>query len=197
MDAAEPVTAVVLCGGRGLRMGGCDKGLLSWQGRPLVEHVLERIAPQVDGCLISANRHQAEYARLGWPVVTDATPDFHGPLAGIEAALAQTVTPWLLVVPCDTPLLPATLRHELLAAARRAGVPAAFARDLQRDHPVVHVVRRECLPALRAWQAQGERAVRGWLAAIGAVAAEFADTRAFANFNSRAELDAPGPAGLR
>ncbi|WP_431102340.1 molybdenum cofactor guanylyltransferase MobA [Roseateles noduli] len=85
-------TALLLCGGRATRMGGVDKPLQPFQGRPLVHHVLDRIAPQTGGrVLISANRHLDDYRRLGHPVLEDTLPDFPGPLAGILAGL-QAIT---------------------------------------------------------------------------------------------------------
>lgn len=82
------VTALVLCGGRGSRMGGVDKPLEQFQGRPLVAHVLGRIAPQVQGrVIISANRHAEVYAGFGYPVLADELSDFQGPLAGLLAGL--------------------------------------------------------------------------------------------------------------
>ncbi|WP_431258623.1 molybdenum cofactor guanylyltransferase [Roseateles chitinivorans] len=128
------VTALLLCGGRATRMGGVDKPLQTFRGRPLVEHVLDRIAPQTGGrVLISANRHLDDYRRLGYPVLEDTLPDFPGPLAGILAGLASMNagpdTPsttaetravqaaddrWLLVVSGDSPWLPADLLARLV-----------------------------------------------------------------------------------
>ncbi|MBB3194036.1 molybdenum cofactor guanylyltransferase [Roseateles terrae] len=88
MMSADRVTALILCGGRGSRMGGVDKPLEVFQGRPLVQHVLDRMAPQVGGrVLISANRHHEVYAALGYPVVADGLSDFQGPLAGMLAGM--------------------------------------------------------------------------------------------------------------
>lgn len=103
MSVAERVAAVILAGGQGRRMGGADKGLLDYRGRPLVEWVLDALAPQVAEILISANRNLDRYARYGRRVLPDALPDFPGPLAGVLAALDAVDTEWLLAVPCDTP----------------------------------------------------------------------------------------------
>lgn len=125
------VTALVLCGGRGSRMGGVDKPLEIFQGRPLVHHVLDRIAPQVQGrVVISANRHQAVYERMGYPVLADSLSDFQGPLAGLLAGLtflrsAQQQAgdaavdgsdEWVLCVSGDSPWLPIDLLQRLSAA---------------------------------------------------------------------------------
>jgi molybdopterin-guanine dinucleotide biosynthesis protein A len=110
---------VVLAGGLGRRMGGADKGLIEYQGRPLIEWALAALASQVDEIFISANRNLDRYAAYGYRVLPDTLPDFPGPLAGVLAALEAVDTGWLLVVPCDTPHLPADLASRLLQAAQR------------------------------------------------------------------------------
>lgn len=197
MIHSEAVTAVVLCGGEGRRMGGRDKGLVLWQGQPLGLHVLRAVEPQVDHCLISANRHLSDYAAWGYPVLPDTSDGFQGPLAGVCAALVACSTPWLLVVPCDTPRIPPDLARRLLQAAHEAQAPAAWVAGPQRDHPVIHVVHRTLLSQLQDWHAAGGRAVRHWLAHAGAVPARFPDEACFANFNTSAALDEPGSAPLR
>lgn len=184
----DQLTALVLCGGRGSRMGGRDKGLALYRGRPLVEWALECVQRQADACLISANRHLPEYQRYGWPVLTDATPDFAGPLAGVAAGLEHCTTPWLLVLPCDTPYLPPDLGPRLLQGIR-GGALAAYAADAERDHPVIHLLHRELLPELCRYREQGGAAVRGWLASVGAERVQFDDAAAFRNINCTADLD--------
>lgn len=176
------ITALVLCGGQGSRMLGQDKGRVLYQGKPLVEWVLERITPQVDDVVISANRNLDAYQAYGWPVLEDVEPDFPGPLAGIESALQHLKSEWLMVVPCDTPFLPSDLVARLFDAAQSPG--AAYAADNERDHPVIHLVRSDSLPVLQAYRAQGGASVKGWLAAVKAVRVEFADSAAFKNMNS-------------
>ncbi len=85
------VTGLVLAGGQGSRMGGVDKGLQPFRGRPMVAHVIERLAPQVDELLINANRNSDEYARFGHRVIADEIAGFAGPLAGFERGLVEHV----------------------------------------------------------------------------------------------------------
>ena len=96
-------------------MGGADKGLLDYQGRPLIEWALAALKPQVGECVISANRNLDRYAGYGLRVLTDTLPDYPGPLAGVLAALQAVAADWLVVVPCDTPHLPADLVPRLRA----------------------------------------------------------------------------------
>ncbi|MGC7405224.1 molybdenum cofactor guanylyltransferase MobA [Pandoraea pneumonica] len=109
----DAITGLILAGGRGQRMGGRDKGLQLYDGRPLAAHVLARLAPQVGTVLISANRNHATYAALGADVISDETQDFAGPLAGMLSGLRAAKTEYVLVVPCDSPLLPDDLAVRL------------------------------------------------------------------------------------
>ena len=85
--ARPPITGVILAGGLGRRMGGVDKGLQLLNGRPLVSHVIERLAPQVDELLINANQNGERYAAFGYRVVADRIPGFRRP-AGRAACRA-------------------------------------------------------------------------------------------------------------
>ena len=158
------VTAGVLAGGAGLRMGGADKGLLMWRGQPLVAHVLAAARPQSAQQLISANRNRAAYAALGVPVLADASGQ--GPLAGLATLLAAAEPGWLWGLPCDAPIIPADLAARLLACAQAAQAPAAFLHDGERAHPSFCAVRTglalsarqaaECGTGLGTWlRAQG------------------------------------------
>lgn len=187
MHATEPVAAVILAGGQGSRMGGADKGLIAYRGRPLVEWVLAAIASQVEEVVISANRNLDRYAAYGHRVLPDTLPDYPGPLAGVLAALQAVDAAWLLVVPCDTPHLPGDLATRLLAAARHENVPLAIAADDMQMHHTCFIVRTDQRDALAAFLARGERAVRRWQAALPSAEVPF-DAAAFANLNRPEDL---------
>src|SRR5436190_18864368 len=106
MAGMNDVTGVVLAGGQGSRMGGVDKGLQPFRGKPMVAHVLERLAPQVGEVLINANRNPDAYERFGHRVIADEIAGFAGPLAGFERGLAHAAGDFVVTVPCDSPLLP-------------------------------------------------------------------------------------------
>lgn len=190
MPAAE-LAAVVLAGGQGRRMGGADKGLVDYRGRPLVAWVLDALAPQAGEIVVSANRNLDRYAAFGHRVLPDVLPDFPGPLAGVLAALRAVGAPWLLVAPCDTPYLPPDLGARLLDAARRAGAALAVAADDARAHPTCFVARTDLADDLAAYLARGERTVRHWQATHHPATAYF-DAAGFVNFNRPEDL---GPAG--
>jgi molybdenum cofactor guanylyltransferase len=178
------LTGLILAGGRGSRMGGQDKGLVTLQERPLVAHIAARVAPQVSSMLISANRHAAEYARYG-TVVADTRPDYPGPLAGLLAGLTACPTDWLLCVPCDALGLPLDLGTQLASANRRAAY-AVIGDDALYPCCLLH---RDLQPSLDAWLRGGPLAVRHWLHAEGAVAVAITGWRSpWVNLNTPDEL---------
>lgn len=168
-------------------MGGQDKGLVDYKGKPLVDWVIERLLPQVDELLISANRNLDEYSNRGYRVVTDSLPDFQGPLAGMLAGLQLARHEWMLSVPCDVPHLPRNLVMHL--AEHAAGREAVFARDAERDHPAILLLNKACLPKLMDYLEKGERSVKGLLGALNVAAAAFPDPAAFGNMNEASQLE--------
>lgn len=178
----DRITGLILAGGEGRRVGGADKGLLDYRGRPLVAHVIERLAPQVDALIISANRNLDDYLDYGYPVVTDASAERLGPLAGIAAGLRACATSWLAVCPCDCPHLPLDLVARLLAGIGQSRLAIAVTSD--GTQPTFMLCHREALPALEDWLAAGERKVMAWSRSQAAVEVDFPDAAAFANFNT-------------
>jgi molybdenum cofactor guanylyltransferase len=193
----EQITGLLLAGGRGMRMGGVDKGLQSLHGEPLAAHVLKRLAPQTGALLISANRHPDTYATLGAPfgatVVADTLPGFPGPLAGLLAGLRAAGTAYVLSAPCDSPWLPADLAARLAEALNSADADIATVTTVDRQgqtslHPVFALLRTSLADDLSAFLDAGERKVRAWYARHRAVEVVFTDERAFYNINSLQEL---------
>ena len=187
------ITGLVLAGGRGQRLGGVDKGLQPWHGRALVDHAIERLAPQVGGMMISANRNAADYASRGARVLADARDDFPGPLAGILAGLCAAATPWLAVVPCDSPRLPADL-VERLARGLDGRDGAVVKRDLGaagvRLEPVCCLLSTSLAGDLARYLEDGGRKVEAWLSRH-ATPVRFdrpEDGAAFANINTPDDL---------
>ncbi len=164
-------------------MGGRDKGLERLGGLALVEHVRARLAGRVGEVLVSANRHLESYRRLGDRVVSDAESGFQGPLMGIYSGLRAATTPWVLVVPCDTPALPADLVVRMAAGIDDCRI--AVAHDGERLHPVVMLLERALADDLRAALAEGERKVGRWLERHAWASVDFSDCpAAFGNLNT-------------
>lgn len=196
---ANGITALVLAGGRGRRMGGRDKGLVELRGRPLVAHVIDAIAPQVAAVLINANRNGERYGAFGWPVVADTLTDYQGPLAGFAAGMAASRTPLLLTLPCDGPLVAPDLAQRLAGALEGAGADIAVAHDGARMQPVYALVRCALLPSLQAFLARGDRKIDLWYAQHHTVTADFSHfPEQFTNVNTPEEwarLEDTVPAG--
>lgn len=170
-------------------MGGVDKGLQRLRGRPMVQWVLERLAPQVDEVIINANANLDRYRDFGHRVVTDAIGGFAGPLAGLHAGLAATGEPLLVTVPCDSPFLPRDLVARLHEALERDRCELAVAKTGDQPHPVFSLVRTALAPHLAAFLAGGGRKIDLWYASLRVAEVPFDDEpEAFSNINTQAEL---------
>ena len=183
------VTGLILAGGKGSRMGGVDKGLQAFRGKRLVDHVYERLAPQVGGVIINANQNQEEYKSFGVRVVSDAIGGFAGPLAGLHAGLSVSKRPFLASVPCDSPFLPADLVERLYARLDEAGAELAVAKTGDQPHPVFSLMRRGVIDHLADFLKGGGRKIDAWYATLNVVEVAFDDeAEAFSNINTREEL---------
>lgn len=185
---AAAVTGIVLAGGLGRRMGGVDKGLEPLHGKPMIAHVIARLAPQVEEIVVNANQNLAAYAALGHRVVADEVAGFAGPLAGLHAGLGAARTPLAATVPCDSPFLPADLVARLAAALGDHDLAVAKTGD--QPHPVFCLVRCALRAHLGAFLAAGGRKIDAWYASLRVVEVPFDDeAEAFRNINTRQELE--------
>lgn len=196
---AEAITGVILAGGRGSRMGGVDKGLQNFNGVPLALHTLMRLSPQVGEIMINANRNLSAYESFGVPVWPDTTGlgDYAGPLAGFMTGLERCETPYLLTVPCDTPLFPADLVGRMAEALAREdadfAVAAAREEDGQlRQQPVFCLMGIHMLESLYRFTQAGGRKIDAWTAQHATVVVPFDlpgdAAHGFSNANTLAEL---------
>ncbi|MCA1322766.1 molybdenum cofactor guanylyltransferase MobA [Herbaspirillum sp. alder98] len=190
--APEKITGLVLAGGRGSRMGGLDKGLQPLHGKPLVQHVIARLAPQVGPLALNINRSHARYAALGYPLWPDLDDGFQGPLAGLQSGLRHCTTPFLATTPCDAPLIPDDLVQRLASAMTAAGAQAAYAvtgRGEERQrHPVCALLDASVSASLDQFLAAGERRMALWFDSLKRVEVDFPDPNAFRNINTGQQL---------
>ena len=185
----EKITGIVLAGGQGRRMGGVDKGLQPLAGKAMIEHVIARLAPQVDEIVINANQNLERYGAFGHPVAPDVTGGFAGPLAGLQAGLQAASHDLVMTVPCDSPFLPA----DLVARLRKnlGANDLAVAKTGSQAHPVFAMLRRSRLEHLTAYLAAGGRKIDAWYASLEVVEVNFDDeAEGFSNINTRDELRA-------
>src|SRR5690606_6924121 len=178
----QDVTALILAGGQGRRLGGVDKGLVRLHGHPLIEYVLRSLRLQAVNVLISANQHQDQYRQYGQVVQDPAEFDgSQGPLAGLLAAAPHVKTPWLVVAGCDMPALPDDYAAHLYAALMARGGQIAFAHAGARDHSICLLLHASALGTVRDYLQGGRRAVLPWLESQHAVRVVFDDAGAFLN----------------
>ena len=197
------ITALILAGGRGSRMGGVDKGLQTFNGMPLALHTLTRlqIGAGVGAIMINASRNLAAYESFGASVWPDGLADYAGPLAGFLTGLERCETPFLVTVPCDTPLLPLDLVARLAQALEieDADIAMAAAPEIGGDgavqvrrQPVFCLLRVTLLESLLQFTQGGGRKIDAWTALHKTVLVPFDlagdDARAFCNVNTLDEL---------
>jgi len=197
------ITGLILAGGRGSRMGGVDKGLQAFNGTPLALHALLRLSTQVGQTMVNANRNLSAYESFGAPVWPDGLADYAGPLAGFLVGLERCETPWLLTVPCDTPLFPHDLAARLaqalegtdtLIAMVSAPEPQEDGAVQMRPQPVFCLIHTSLLESLVRFTQGGGRKIDAWTAMHRAIAVPFNQPgdspQAFFNANTLAELHA-------
>lgn len=190
-DTKAAVSGLILAGGRARRLNNRDKGLLNLAGNPLVARVIERLKPQVDTLAICANRNLQAYGKLGYPVISDDIPGFQGPLAGISVGFRHARHPWLLVTPCDTPLLPRDLVARLHRGLVDSDAEIAIAHDGERGHFLHALLDARLVNDLNRQIAGGERSARRWVYRHRVAEVDFSDQpEGFLNINTQAELDA-------
>jgi len=186
----DEVTAVILAGGRGRRMGGLDKGLVNLEERPLIAHVLNAIAPQAGSVLINANRNAEKYQEFGYQIVSDTLDDYQGPLAGFASAMAAASTPYIVTLPCDGPLVPTDYVQRMINAMEMSENEIAVAHDGDRMQPVYALLPVGLMSDLEAFLAQGDRKIDLWYSRHHVALADFSDCpNAFRNINTPEDRD--------
>lgn len=164
-----------------------DKGLVDYKGKPLVEHVINRLSPQVKNVLISCNRNLEQYRRYRLPIVEDEIKDYSGPLRGILSACQYISDPYTLVAPCDMPDLPHDLVEMLLTEMDKAEISCCY--DGTRQQSLVFIVKTELIPTISLSLEQGKRSVKSWFTDKKVIDVNFDDQKdAFLNINDRKTL---------
>lgn len=184
----EKITAVILAGGQGRRMGHRDKGLIELNGKPLIEHVIDKIAPQVGQIAINSPDHKA-YEQYGYPTFGDVLSGGLGPLAGLHSALSHCNSELILVLPCDTPLIPDDLVERMVRQLDEEGAELCSVSDGERVHAVFILARSTIKQRLEGYLQQGKRRVQEWLKSEQAAIAIFTECPlSFININTQEEL---------
>jgi len=182
-----PCSVLLLAGGRGQRMGGQDKGLIEWQGEPLIAHLQRKVRPLTDDLIISCNRNRERYAAFADQLVMDDEGDFPGPLAGIRAGLKAARHAHLLVSPCDVPRIDRALLEDMLTTANQQREKPLMLRHGEHWEPLLCVIPVALLPAFEAAWNAGERSPGRVMRSLDAVALQCPD-----NDPRLANLNTPG-----
>ncbi|MBL4712893.1 MAG: molybdenum cofactor guanylyltransferase [Gammaproteobacteria bacterium] len=185
MITKSNITTVILAGGRGRRMGGLDKGLMIFAGKPMIEHTLAAMKPQCQAIIINANRNIEHYTKYNHPVLSDDSNDFQGPLAGFAIALENATTPLIVTVPCDAPIIPDDLVERLLTALQKTDADIAVAHDGERLQPVYALIKTDLSANLNDFLSRGDRKIDLWYAQNNMVLVDFSDIQhVFKNINT-------------
>ncbi len=180
---------VLLAGGRGQRMGGEDKGWVSWQGQALIEHMQNVVRPLTDDLIISCNRNHQRYQALADQLVSDPDQDFTGPLVGIISALKVARHPYVIVLPCDAPRIDQALLTQLYQAA---GERPVMLKHQGHWQPLFSIIPRAQLNTLQNLWNAGERSPKHALLKLNPIAIHCSDNeQRLANFNDPSVLQQP------
>ena len=183
----DTITAVILAGGQGSRLSGLDKGLILLQEKNLVQHIIERIRPQVAEIIISANRNIDAYSKLGFSVYKDDIDGYAGPLAGILKALQHCQSEWLLVIPADSPFIPHDLAHRLGENIHTNKIAIPY--DGKNLQPTFALIHKSLAKSLESFLHQGERKARVWMEQQAHTKIDFSDQpNSFININTEDDL---------
>lgn len=193
MISSSQITAVILAGGAGKRFGGLDKGLQDHAGKPLVEHVIEAISPQVEELLICVNRNTERYEAYGHQVLKDRATEYQGPLAGLSTAintlLLNSESAAVVVSSCDSPNLSTTYVKRLSQALGNHHV--AVAHDGERRQNLHCLISRTAWGSLIDFFEDGGRAMHRWFQTVEIVDVDFSnEAHNFRNMNVLSDLTA-------
>lgn len=186
----KDITAVILAGGQGRRMGGQDKGLIEFDGKPLAAILVEQLSQQGVDIIINANRNHDQYQKLGFPVISDTLEDYQGPLAGFASAMAAVSSKFILTLPCDGPLLSDDYVARFIASYTQTAAPVQVAFDGDRLQPVHALIKVDLLPDLNRFLEGGDRKIDRWYAQHDYERVDFSDcANMFRNINTPADKD--------
>jgi len=181
----QKISAIILSGGRGSRMLNQDKGLQRFGNKMLIEHLIERIQPQVDEIIISHNRNSKKYLELGLPLANDGNNEFQGPLAGILGAKPLLSHRLCFIAPCDMPNIPLNIVEQL---RKHLAHHDAVSVSLDgRDQPLLSLLRTQHIDSIEQYLNLGKRSVKGWLETLDLDMLELTGFK-LKNINSLAEL---------
>lgn len=179
------VSIVILAGGQGKRVGFRQKALLSYQGKPLLTRVLQRLVPLELPIFLNVNVRSSVYESYDLPQFSDDYQGFLGPLAGMHAAWNHVSSDWIAFVPCDNPSLPKLFIKKLMAAHQVQPAPLMAVHDGERVQPLYLLMHRSMLPVLERALERSHLSVSRWITENVHTAVDFSkEKQAFQNINT-------------
>ena len=187
------LTAIILAGGHGSRMGGLDKGLVPLNNNPLISYAINGVIQHVSEIMISANRSVSQYQQFGYKVIKDEITGGLGPLAGIYTGLLNCKTEYLISIPCDTPFLPGNLTTNLINSVDEKNCNGAIPytklpNEKKLFHPTVMLLRTELKNSLAKYLNNGGRKIKHWTDAENFCEVFFDNEKQFENLNTLDDL---------
>ncbi len=201
LDKSRKLLAMVLCGGRGSRMNGEDKGLVLFNQQPMASYPIKAFS----GCgeiIINANRNQEQYSKhFRMTVLNDSNaaddknhkqdnPEFLGPLAGMLAGLQYARDnhyQWLITAPCDAPFITSDYVKKMQQAAKNSTSKIFMANDGFRQ-PVFSLLHTDIIePLAQFLKSSDSKKILVFYQEIGYEFVYFSDTKLFTNINSPKE----------
>jgi len=177
-----PVSCIILAGGRGERAGGADKGLITYKNKTLIQHVIDRVGPQVDEIIISANRNLELYRQYSDKVVSDSLGDFQGPLSGIASCLNHCEHEHILIVACDMPSLPNDLLSRLSGSMLNNSISIA---TVNNHHQLALLVKKDLSDSIVSQVTNKQLKLIQWVESVPFASISFDDASdAFLNLNT-------------
>ena len=179
------ISCIILAGGQGKRVESQDKGLITFEQKPLVQHAIESVRPQCNEIIISANRNLSEYRAYGFPVISDNSSGYQGPMAGIAAAIPHCRHEWVLVIPCDMPYLPTTLVERLYSGKGKSSISIAEVRDsLNQNYlQLAFLINRSMQVLLKQSLDNNQLKLMHWIKQQDTTVIPFTKKENFKNFN--------------
>ena len=179
---ATQVSCIILAGGEGSRVGGADKGLILYRDKPLIEHVIDKVARQTNEIIISANRNISIYKQYTDKVISDSGDNYQGPLAGIAACLNHCDHERVLVVACDLPSLPDNLLERLSRNIQNQSVCIA---TVDNRHQLALLLKNNLTDSIMSRINNKQLKLIQWIESVPHVTVSFNNNpKAFINMNT-------------
>lgn len=156
------ITVGILAGGKATRMNNQDKGLVMFNGKYMIENIINAIEPYVKHITINANRNISKYKKLGYPVVQDFYEGYAGPLSGIYSILNVTNSKYLMILPCDSPLIEWKLIQKMYSEIKLSGVEVVVAHNTNRAQPVFMIIDTAVKDSIKEYIESGNRKIDFW-----------------------------------